>query len=193
MGSRRSFTGNLRCAGTGTTTDCVEYQGVDIPCLEICTGDTLTYVENQIATKVCELVGLIDMTDVVLPACLLVAWATNDPTILNFIQFILDQHCLLQTQVDALPTTNNPIITLDYKCCATNPCIVGQTFSISDHLQNILICLCAQHDLIVQLQTDLDATLVIAQNALATAQAASAAVVSWTNNKSCILSQTSCD
>jgi len=191
MSKRRSYTSDIRCPQT-LGTGCISYEGADIPCLGICIGATLTELENAIALKICDLVGMTDMTEVVLPACLITAFGTKDENILNFIQFLLDQHCLLQTQVDGLPTTNNPIFTLDYKCCSDNVCLSGVTVTVSEHLQNILICLCSQNDRITTLETQFQALSDRLDSVSDVADEAASAVSSWTSKKACILAFTDC-
>jgi len=191
MGSRSSNTSSLRCPDA-TTTSCVEWSGGDFPCLQVCTGDSLTDLQTSVLTKLCEVLGGVDMTSVILPDCLKAAWNTEDPTILNFIQFLLDEHCQLQVAVNQLPTTNNPIFSLDYKCCANNPCITETVVSVSQHLQNILTCLCTQSARIDELETQVSNLQDTANTALALAQSASTAVASWSLYKNCILEQTGC-
>ena len=153
MGERRSNKSVKKCPST-TTSNCVEFVStLDFPCLNICSGDSLTSVQEEIINKLCELVGEVDMSTVVIPECFTAAFATKDKTILEFINFLLSQACLQQNQINGLPTTNDPIISLDYRCCATNPCITETTVTFSQHLQNILICLCSQASRIDELES----------------------------------------
>ena len=46
---------------------CVSYQGAPIPCLKLCTGDSISYIQEQVALKLCELVGLTDMSGIIIP------------------------------------------------------------------------------------------------------------------------------
>ncbi len=132
-----------------TTTDCITYNGPDIPCLNIQRGCILSTVECAIATKLCELVGDVDMSSIVIPQCFIDGWGTQDLTILNLIQFILNQGCLQQELLASViagttPIENlNPIITVTYpQCCTPSACGGGITVSISQHLTNVLTCLC---------------------------------------------------
>lgn len=132
--------------------------GDDIPCLNICYGDGLTELQNQIATKLCELVGDVDMSTVVIPGCLLSAWngLEQDKTILNLFNFALQTSYQQQAQLNSLPTTNDPIITLDYKCCVDNPCFESVEVKISTHLQQIINCICELKTKVVELETIVD-------------------------------------
>lgn len=134
-----------------TTTTCISWQGGDIPCLNICNGDTLTYVETQFANAICALNEEVDLSSIIIPDCLKAAWGTKDPSILNFITLLLQETCSLQTQVNSINenlATFNPLVTVDYKCCADNPCITTGTVRLSVALENIINCLCAQKQLI---------------------------------------------
>lgn len=124
---------------------CVSYQGAPIPCLKLCTGDSISYVQEQVALKLCELVGLTDMSNVVIPSCLITAWSTNDYTILNLIQTLLNNSCNLQSQIDNINTelsTFDPMITVEWKCCSTAPCYVNPTIKVSEAIQSIIDCIC---------------------------------------------------
>ena len=127
----------LRCKPL-VSTECVIYKGEDIPCLNVCKGEKLSSVEVKILNKICELVGKVDMSSVVLPDCLITAWGTKDKSILNFIQFVLDQFCLLNS-TDTVESTIN----VDYMCLASNPCINTQAIvTVPKAIQDIIIYLC---------------------------------------------------
>ena len=126
------------------STNCITYQGADIPCLGICKGSNLSVVEMAIANRLCELSDLTDATTITVPACIIAAWnaGQEDKTILNLLQFALDQICVLQEEIDVLQTPVEPNVTLDYACCSTNPCVTTGTVTLSVALQNIITCIC---------------------------------------------------
>jgi hypothetical protein len=124
---------------------CVSYQGAPIPCLKLCTGDSISYIQEQVALKLCELVGLTDMSGIIIPPCLVNAWGTNDYTILNLIQTLLNNSCALQGQIDAIDTallTFDPMITVEWKCCSTAPCVISPSIKVSEAIQSIIDCIC---------------------------------------------------
>lgn len=126
------------------STGCIRYSGPSIPCLNICTGDSLTFVENSIATKLCEIVGVTDMSTITIPTCLIEAWGTKDKDILNLIQTLLDYSCSLKFQIDSINTeltTFDPLITVDYKCCSDD-CTTSGTLKLSKILEDIISCIC---------------------------------------------------
>lgn len=150
-----------RCAFP-TTTNCIEWQGEDIPCLGICAGDTLTELETAIANKVCELVGLTDMTNVVIPCELEIAFGTRDKVILEYINYLLEIACAQKAAIELLPDTNNPIVTLNYCCCNEGQgCDNSVELSLSEHIQKVLNCLC-------ELRSEFDAFKLSVENTYAT-------------------------
>jgi len=126
------------------STNCITYQGADIPCLGICKGSNLSVVEMAIANRLCELSDLTDATIITVPACIIAAWnaGQEDKTILNLLQFALDQICVLQAEITVLQTPVEPKVTLDYACCSTNSCVTTGKVTLSVALQNIINCIC---------------------------------------------------
>lgn len=126
------------------STNCITYQGADIPCLGICKGSNLSVVEMAIANRLCELSDLTNATSITVPACIIAAWnaGQEDKTILNLLQFALDQICVLQAEITVLQTPVEPKVTLDYACCSTNSCVTTGKVTLSVALQNIINCIC---------------------------------------------------
>ena len=126
------------------STNCITYQGADIPCLGICKGSNLSVVEMAIANRLCELSDLTNATSITVPACIIAAWnaGQEDKTILNLLQFALDQICVLQAEITVLQTPVEPKVTLDYACCSTNSCVTTGKVTLSVALKNIINCIC---------------------------------------------------
>lgn len=146
-----------RCSET-ISSSCVIYQGESIDCLDICRGQTITEVENAILEQLCILTGLTDLSTLTIPQCLISAFSTKDKNILNSIQILLDQVCTntgdiisLQTGLDNL----NPLVSVDFKCCSTNPCVTNGTIRLNVALENLISCLCTQADTINSLQSQI--------------------------------------
>ena len=139
------------------TSNEILYVGKTVDCLDFCDKPRLTTVQEKILDKICELVGITDVTSIHIPTCLVEAWGTSDETILNFLQFLLDQHCSLKSTVDELPTTNNPFVTISYCCCNDETgCNTQVTLTLSDHIQKILNCLCDLKDEVATLTALVD-------------------------------------
>lgn len=97
------------------SSNCVIWQGPDISCLALCSGDTISEVTSKLATKVCDLitngvtanpslVGL-DLT------CLNIA-GTTPTTLVPVLQSMVTQICLNNTASSAAKVTTLPVMTL---------------------------------------------------------------------------------
>lgn len=86
------------------SSNCVVWQGPDIPCIDICNGDTVSDVVANLATEVCNLIDATCECNPVLaidPSCLTVA----DPTNLDqVIQALIDKACESVTPDETLYT-----------------------------------------------------------------------------------------
>jgi hypothetical protein len=95
------------------SSNCVIWQGPDIACISLCTGDTITEVVSKLATEVCTLItsGVTanpDLTGLDL-TCLNIA-GLNPTTLVPVLQSMVVQICENSTSVD--PPTELPIMTL---------------------------------------------------------------------------------
>lgn len=154
--SKANYTYNP--CGNSISSNCVTWVGPEIPCLNICKNDRLTDVESAIALKLCELVGDVDMSTVTIPDCLKSAWSTKDKNILNLIQVLLDQACVLQTEVDSINQqidSIDPNVTVDWKCMSSNPCVTITNVTLSVALQNIINYVCNLQAQVTSLETSI--------------------------------------
>lgn len=128
------------------TSNQITWAGGDVYCgttLVACNGTRLTTMQKAILDRICTLEGVIDMTTITFPCSLEVAWNSQDLTILNLIQYLLDNACAQKTTIDSLPTTNDPFVTIEYCCCSgVDGCGTSVTVALSTHIQNIITCLC---------------------------------------------------
>lgn len=202
MSTRSSNTKIKRCPTT-ISTNCVEWIAGDFACLDICNGDILSDAQFNIATQICNLINATDLSSVTIPDCLKTAWATNDPTILNFIQFLLDKHCEQQTQIDNI---NTDIFTLEtefevkYPDCCVSECQPSFTLTLQKHFEKVLECLCQQYARIVALETIIGDTSVLGGKTISqllieiqtTANQADTNATDWLSKKPCIIAATGC-
>lgn len=76
------------------SSNCVIWQGPDIPCITLCKGDSISDVTYKVATELCTLVDQLDLVNFNVscfpPIC------PKPENITDLIQFILDQLCDLQ-------------------------------------------------------------------------------------------------
>lgn len=144
------------------STNCITYQGESIDCLGICKGMTLTKLEDIVVNKICDLATLTDMSVVdftALGTCQWIseAWsaAQKDKTILNILEFILDELCVLNTKVDGLDKPLTVEFPLNYSCCGI-PCGGETVFNMPTHLQNIINCICGVKSEITDLKNTIN-------------------------------------
>lgn len=108
------------------SSNCVIWQGPDIPCIKLCAGDTISDVIFKLATELCTVLDTLNVTNYDLSCFNLTACGPNDFQAL--IQFLIEQICALQTEIT---TVSDP---------ATSP-IVNQTKSSSaDTLVTVASC-----------------------------------------------------
>lgn len=98
---------NLSTQGcTPTSSNCVIWQGPDLQCINLCTGDTVTDVVNKIAAELCTIQDSlgVDLSDVDFK-CLLPntgGQIAAGSEITDALQLLIDQTCLLTTAVDEI-------------------------------------------------------------------------------------------
>ncbi len=76
------------------SSNCVVWQGPDIPCIELCTGDTVSDVVSAMATELCTILDTLKVTNYDLTCFNLQACGPTDFQAL--IQFLIAQICELQ-------------------------------------------------------------------------------------------------
>jgi len=124
---------------------CVRYTGIDIPALDITTGETLASVESKIVTYITNLatgegiIPVIDPEDL----CALVSGflpESGDITLNQILSALIQSICSLKTSVDAINATLTTL-NADY----TIGCLTGVTASSDTHdvLQAVITKLCA--------------------------------------------------
>jgi len=109
------------------SSNCVIWQGPDIPCIKLCAGDTISDVIFKLATELCAVLDTLNVTNYDLSCFNLTACGPNDFQAL--IQFLIEQICTLQNEVT---TVSDP---------ATSPLTTGSTKSASaDTLVTVADC-----------------------------------------------------
>jgi len=132
------------------SSNCVIWQGPDIPCIKLCTGDTVSDVVGKLATELCAVLDTLNVTNYDLSCFNLTACGPNDFQAL--IQFLIEQICALQTEVNTLadPATS-PIVNTTKSTGADTlvtvaPCfVVGTTtvMTVSEYAQAIGTKVCS--------------------------------------------------
>ena len=105
------------------SSNCVIWQGPDIPCIKLCSGDTISDVVFKLATELCTVLDTLNVTSYDLSCFNLTACGPNDFQAL--IQFLIDRICALQTELTTVadPATS-PITTDNSTKSASNDTLV---------------------------------------------------------------------
>lgn len=76
------------------SSNCVIWQGPDIPCINLCKGDTVSDVIAKLATELCDVLTQIDVTTLDLSCFNLTGCEPKD--LQAFLQFLIDKICALE-------------------------------------------------------------------------------------------------
>ena len=91
------------------SSNCVIWNGPDLNCISVCTGQTLSESMYALATKVCELQDLLDLSDLdlkcLIDAC--IACPEPDKKLAIVLQLLIDKVCTLQDIIDNLNPTDD--------------------------------------------------------------------------------------
>jgi hypothetical protein len=138
---------------TPTSSNCVIWQGPNIPCIKLCTGDTVSDVVYKLATELCTVLDTLnitayDLTCFNLPEC-------GPSNFQSLIQFLIDRICELQNISSTTTTTTTTSSTSSAKSAAVTgylltaaPCFGGGTVALIDYVDMIANKIC---DLINQI------------------------------------------
>ncbi len=133
------------------SSNCIIWQGPDIPCIKLCAGDTISDVIFKLATELCTVLDTLNVTNYDLSCFNLTACGPNDFQAL--IQFLIEQICALQSEVTIVsdpatsPITNDPTKSTGANTLVTvAPCFVvgGVTvMTVSEYAQAIGTRVCS--------------------------------------------------
>lgn len=99
---------NLNTTGCDPiSSNCVIWQGPDIPCIHLCKGDTVSDVVFKLATELCEVLDVLDVSTYDLPSACFNNQACNPSDFHALIQLIIYKICCLETEGDDETSCNN--------------------------------------------------------------------------------------
>lgn len=107
------------------SSNCVIWQGPDIPCIKLCTGDTVSDVVGKLATELCTVLDILNVTNYDLSCFNLASCPPNDFQAL--VQFLIEQICALQNQTTSTNTTKT---TTAETLVTVAPCFVIGTTTV---------------------------------------------------------------
>jgi len=122
------------------SSNCVIWQGPDIPCIKLCTGDTVSDVVFKLATELCAIMDQLNISNYDL-SCFDLA-ACPPQTFQQLIQFLIDQICLAQ----GITVTDGKVSGCPDCLVTVAPCFqVGNqtTMQLVDYVQMIAERVCS--------------------------------------------------
>jgi hypothetical protein len=133
---------------TPTSSNCVMWQGQDLPCIGLCTGDTVSDVIYKIAEELCDIKDSFGFTDVDLTCLLDICQTTPEPqkTLTNILNLVINKVCCLSDIVAAIDTSVGAEIEVVLASCFNilNPFGVPLTkLPVSEYVYQIGIKLCS--------------------------------------------------
>jgi len=117
---KKSNTAEQGCSPVSS--NCVTWQGPDLPCINLCAGDTVTDVVYKVASHLCTIQSAYDLTDLDL-SCLVTFCNSANPapttkTLLAVLDFIVKKVCCLNAAIEAIqPGTSYTEPTLNLPSC----------------------------------------------------------------------------
>jgi hypothetical protein len=102
-----------------TSSDCVIWQGPDIPCIKLCKGDSVSDVINKLATELCDVLETLDISTYDL-SCLGISCAPKN--FHDFLQTLINIICELQD------------------CCEQNGASSSRTATVTDTVISVAPC-----------------------------------------------------
>lgn len=133
------------------SSNCVIWQGPDIPCIKLCTGDTVSDVIHKLATELCNIMDLLDVNGYDL-SCFDLA-SCKPQNIQELIQFLIDRICAIeaaQAAAAAIPATTVTTRSTSADTLVTvAPCfVVGTTtvMTIAEYAQAMGARICSLVD-----------------------------------------------
>lgn len=150
---------NTRSAGCAvTTSNCVVWQGPDLCCINLCNGDTISDVINEVAKKICNIFELLDIQSYDLSGL-----STTQCPPANFVE-------LLQLLIDQIAIANNTTGTSAGGAAGCPDCQMavascfqqqlGNVVSMTDYITALGVKICDQQ---VVIQTQNNALAQLAQ------------------------------
>lgn len=133
------------------SSNCVVWQGPDIPCINLCTGDSITEIIEKLANELCALsLPNVDITSVDFK-CLIDVVGTEPTVLADALQLIVDKHCELKDIVDNITPGSDPVVALP--ACLQSLGVTAQP--VTQYIVTVANKVCENVTAITNLQNDL--------------------------------------
>jgi hypothetical protein len=147
MNPVRSSSNSENCVPISS--NCVVWQGPDLPCLHLCKGDSVSDVVYKVAVEICNFKTDLGLSDVDIQCLLDVCETTPEPsiTLANILQLLVDKVCCLSDIVNNLPSPGNNYVepTLPLPACLYIPNGTGgfiTELKLDEYVQRVASVLC---------------------------------------------------
>lgn len=159
------------------SSNCVIWQGPNIPCIKLCTGDTVSDVVFKLATEICNILDTLDISNYDLACLDIVGCAPSD--FQELIQLLIIKICELENI--PLDPTVPPSSGCPTDCIvATDPCITGEATAGSDTLINYINAIATRLCNLIETVTIIQSNILVIENTLIELQNEIAAIPSYT-------------
>lgn len=137
------------------SSNCVIWQGPDIECINLCNGDTVSDVVNDLATELCKVLTQINVSSYDL-TCLGITAACPPENFEALIQLLITKICELESVPADTPTTKSgcPDCVVSVASCFVEG--TATTMQLVDYVQAIASKVCSLVDSIIDLQNQID-------------------------------------
>ena len=127
---------------TPTSSKCIIWQGEDIPCINLCKGDTISDVTYKLATELCTVLDTLNVANYDLSCFNINACGPDDFQAL--IQFLIDKICELQNvESPTSVTVTSTGADCPTECLVTAAdCFGGETVNLVDYVNSIADKIC---------------------------------------------------
>ena len=149
-----------------TSSNCVIWSGRNLPCINLCTGDTITDVIEKLATELCTIMDQLDISNYDL-SCFNIT-ACPPASFAELLQFLIEQICASQ----GTSVTGKSLSSGCPDCVVTMaPCFITgtqTTMQLKDYVDLIANRICSISSTITAMQTqiaNLDTRVTILENA----------------------------
>lgn len=156
------------------STNQVKWDGPNIPCIDLCTGDTISTVLYKIATHLCSLVTELSELETLTFDCLIqgpLSCNPKDYSLKAIFEVLIANDCKLKDLIDIITdqVNNNeiPIGSLDLKCLVPylNALFVTSSdYTLNDLLQSFINILCDHETKITDIIERIQALEVLIKN-----------------------------
>ncbi len=147
------------------TSNCVTWTGPDIPCIDLCNGDSVSNVVFKVAEKICELYTDYESLKDLNYQCLIEELSVTTPSNITFktlFQLLIDNDCKLKDLIDAINITAQEnagisLAGLDLKCLAPEfvSCEDCNPEDVVSVLQKLINKICEHETRITKTESDI--------------------------------------